>query len=133
MNGQFVSCTSGSSFLVHPCPNPKLSKVCVMQLAWSQGASGLMEIPSQPSEPLVAAVETAEQTALETSAGPEPSVDSRADERIATRSSASPLLAGEESAWLVFQVLFLHVLGCFGHRIQFHIVKTCQLEISRFN
>ena len=28
----------------------------------------------------------------------------------AERSSASPLLAGEESAWLVFQVLFLHVL-----------------------
>ena len=49
-----------------------------------KGASGLMEIPSQPSEPLVAAVETAEQTALETSAGPEPSVDSRADDRIAT-------------------------------------------------
>ena len=44
-----------------------------MQLAWSKGASGLMEIPSQPSEPLVAAVETAEQTALETSACPEPS------------------------------------------------------------
>ena len=43
-----------------------------------------MEIPSQPSEPLVAAVETAEQTALETSACPEPSVDSRADDRIAT-------------------------------------------------
>ena len=81
-----------------------------MQLAWSKGASGLMEIPSQPSEPLVAAVETAEQTALETSACPEPSVDSRADETIATRSSASQLLAGEESAWLVFQVLFLHVL-----------------------
>ena len=55
-----------------------------MQLAWSQGASGLMEIPSQPSEPLVAAMETAEQAALETCAGPEPSVDSRADERIAT-------------------------------------------------
>ena len=55
-----------------------------MQLAWSQGASGLMEMPSQPPEPLVAAVETAEQTALETSAGPEPSVDSRADDRIAT-------------------------------------------------
>ena len=29
---------------------------------------------------------------------------------IAERSSASPLLAGEESAWLVFHVLFLHVL-----------------------
>ena len=52
-----------------------------------KGASGTMEIPSQPSEPLVAAVETAEQaeqTALETSAGPELSVDSRADDRIAT-------------------------------------------------
>ena len=47
-----------------------------MQLAWSKGASGLMEIPSQPSEPLVAAVETAEQTALETSALPESSVGS---------------------------------------------------------
>ena len=43
-----------------------------------------MEIPSRPSEPLVAAVETAEQTALETSAGPELSVDSRADDGIAT-------------------------------------------------
>ena len=82
-----------------------------------------MEIPSQPSEPLVAAVETAEQAALETCAGPEPSVDSRADERIATRSSASFLLAGEESAWLVFQVDFLHVLECFGHGIEFHIAK----------
>ena len=40
---------------------------------------------------------------------------------IAERSSASPLLAGEESAWLVFQVLFLHVLECFGHGIEFHL------------
>ena len=32
----------------------------------------------------------------------------------AERSSASALLAGEESAWLVFQVLFLHVLEPFG-------------------
>ena len=37
-----------------------------------------------PSEPLVAAVETAEQADLESSAGAESSVDSRADERIAT-------------------------------------------------
>ena len=37
-----------------------------------------------PSDPLVAAVETAEQAALESSAGAEPSVDSRAGDRIAT-------------------------------------------------
>ena len=39
----------------------------------------------------------------------------------AERSSASALLAGEGSAWLVFQVLFLHVLKCFGHGIEFHL------------
>ena len=45
----------------------------------------------------------------------------------AERSSASALLAGEESAWLVFQMLFLHVLECFGHRIHFRIANLCQL------
>ena len=39
----------------------------------------------------------------------------------AERSSASALLAGEGSAWFVFQVLFLHVLKCFGHGIEFHL------------
>ena len=55
-----------------------------MLLAWSQGASGTREIPSQPSEPLVAAVETTEQAVLESSAGAEPSLDSKADDRIVT-------------------------------------------------
>ena len=48
-----------------------------MLLAWSLGESGTREIPSQPSEPLVAAVETAEQAALESRAGAEPSLDSQ--------------------------------------------------------
>ena len=49
----------------------------------------------------------------------------------AERCSASALLAGEESDWLVFQVLFLHVVERFGHtKKQFHIAKTRQLEIS---
>ena len=63
-----------------------------MLLAWSQGESGTREIPSQPSEPLVAAVETAEQAALEPSAGAEPSVDPRADDRIATEGRGYTLI-----------------------------------------
>ena len=46
----------------------------------------------------------------------------------AERSSASALLTGEESAWLVFQVLFLHVLDM--ETKYFHIAKTRQLEFS---
>ena len=63
-----------------------------MLLAWSQGASGTREISSQPSEPLVAAVETTEQAALESSAGAEPSLDSRADDRIATEGRGYTLI-----------------------------------------
>ena len=63
-----------------------------MLLAWSQGESGTREIPSQPSEPLVAAVETTEQAVLESSAGAEPSVDSRADDRIVTEGPGYTLI-----------------------------------------
>ena len=63
-----------------------------MLLAWSLGESGTREIPSQPSEPLVAAVETAEQAALESRGGAEPSLDSRADDRIVTEGPGYTLI-----------------------------------------
>ena len=65
-----------------------------MLLAWSQGESGTREIPSQPSEPLVAAVETThtEHAALESSAGAEPSLDSRADGRVVSEGPGYTLI-----------------------------------------
>ena len=75
-----------------------------------------------PSDPLVGAVETAEQAALKSSAGAEPSVDSRADDRIVTEGPGYTLIyhhvlrSFQEMykciTYNFFYSLYIHDFGC---------------------